>query len=336
MKAVTISQFGGPEVLEVRDMPEPVAGPGEILVNVAAAGVNQADMTARAGRYLERTPVPGVHFYPLKTFPGVLGVELAGTVAALGPGVTKWKVGDRVCGIGATGAYAGQARMMDWAAMPVPDGISLVEAASVPIAFLTVWIAFRELADVRRGDTVLIQAVGAGVGQAAVQFTHLLGARVLGTEISDEKLEKAAKIGLDAGCNALKQDFVAWVQEQTGGVGVDAIIDTLGAAVFNQNLAAMAKEGRLVCLSTATGAEPTIELGRIIGNHLRVFGMSTAAMMTPDRIRRFSREVLSVMPGQLRPVIDRVFPLEEAAEAHRYLAGANHFGKIVLTTGSEG
>jgi NADPH:quinone reductase-like Zn-dependent oxidoreductase len=334
VKAVTISRFGGPEVLEIGEVEEPVAGPGEILVDVAAAGVNQADMTARAGRYLERTPVPGVHFYPLKTFPGVLGVELSGTVAALGPGVTQWKIGDRVCGIGATGAYAEKARMMAWAAMPVPEGISLVEAASIPIAFLTVWIAFRELADVRRGDTVLVQAVGAGVGQAAVQFTHLLGARVLGTEISDEKLEKAAGIGLDAGCNAARQDFVAWVMEQTNGVGVDAIIDTLGAAVFNQNLAALSKEGRLVCLSTATGAEPTIELGRIIGNHLKVYGMSTAAMMTPDRIRRFSREVLSVMPGQLRPVIDSTYSLSDAADAHRYLAGAAHFGKIVLTTGA--
>ncbi|GIW10014.1 MAG: zinc-binding dehydrogenase [Chloroflexi bacterium] len=330
MRAIVIDQYGEPEVMRWGEVPTPEPAPGEILVRVQAAGVNQADLTARAGRYPERLPVPGIYFYPLRTLPAVVGIEAAGVVAALGPGARGWQVGDRVCGFTGSGAYAEYATMLDWVALPIPEGMSFVEGAAIPVAFLTAWLALCELMNVRRGETLLVHAVGAGVGQAMVQLGVLLGARVIGTEAVDEKLERAAALGLAAGCNARQQDFVAWALEQTGGRGVDALVDTLGGPVFAASLRALALNGRLVPLSTSLGGTPEIELGQIIGKHLKVFGMSAAAMLSPDRIARFRREVLSALPTLLRPVVDRVFPIEQAAAAHRYLAGATHFGKVVL------
>ena len=331
MKAVLIDRYGGPEELRWGEAERPSPAPGEILVRVRAAGVNQADLTARANRYPERTPVPGIYFYPLRSLPAIPGIEIAGEVAELGLGVTRWKVGDRVCGISGSGGYAEYARMLEWVAMPIPDGLDFVAGAAIPVAFLTAWLAICELMNVRRGETLLVHAVGAGVGQAMVQLGTLLGARVIGTEIAAEKLERAAALGLAAGCNSREQDFVAWALDQTAGRGVDAVVDTLGGAVFAGSLRALALNGRIVPLSTTLGATPEIELGQIIGKHLSVFGMSMAAVLTPDRIARFRREVLSAVPSLLRPVVDRSFPMADAAESHRYLAAGAHFGKIVLT-----
>jgi NADPH:quinone reductase-like Zn-dependent oxidoreductase len=164
-----------------------------------------------------------------------------------------------------------------------------------------------------------------------VQLGTLIGARVIGTEIAPEKLERAAALGLAAGCNTREHDFIAWAIDQTGGRGVDAVVDTLGGPVFAGSLRALAMNGRIVPLSTTLGGTPEIELGQIIGKHVSVFGMSTAAMLTPDRITRFRREVLSAFPAQLTPIVDRTFPMADAAESHRYLAAGAHFGKIVLT-----
>ncbi|MFN8533590.1 MAG: zinc-binding dehydrogenase [Dehalococcoidia bacterium] len=330
MKAVLVDRYGGPEVMRWGEVERPEAGPGEVLVRVFAAGVNQADLTARANRYPERTPVPGIYFYPFRSLPAVPGIEAAGTVEAVGPGVTRWKVGDRICGITGTGAYAEYARMLDWVAMPIPEGVDFVQAASIPVAFLTAWLAICELMRVRRGETLLIHAVGAGVGQAMVQLGTLIGARVLGTEIAQDKLERAATLGMVAGCNSRDQDFVAWVLDQTGGRGVDAIVDTLGGPVFAGSLRALALNGRVVPLSVTLGPTPEIELGQIIGKHLTVSGMSMAAVLTPDRIRRFTQEVLSTIPALLQPVVDRAFPVSDAPESHRYLAAGAHFGKVVL------
>lgn len=331
MKAVLIDQYGGPEVMRWGDAERPTPGPGEILVRVRAAGVNQADLTARANRYPERTPVPGIYFYPFRSLPAIPGIEVAGEVVERGPGVTRWSLGDRVCGISGTGGYAEYARMLEWVAMPVPDGLDFVAGAAIPVAFLTAWLAICELMNVRRGETLLVHAVGAGVGQAMVQLGALVGARVIGTEIAPEKLERAKALGLSAGCNSREEDFVAWAVRETDGRGVDAVVDTLGGPVFAGSLRALALNGRIVPLSTTLGATSEVELGQIIGKHLAVFGMSTAAMLTPDRIRRFGREVLSAIPSVLTPVVDRVFAMDEAAEAHRYLAAGRHFGKVVLS-----
>lgn len=330
MKAVLIDQYGGPEVMRWGEASAPEPGPGEVLVRVHAAGVNQADMTARANRYPARTAVPGIYFYPFRSLPAIPGIEIAGVVESLGEGVTRWQPGDRVCGISGTGAYAEYARMLEWVAMPIPEGIGFVEAASIPVAFLTAWIAISELMNVRRGETLLIHAVGAGVGQAMVQFGALIGAWVLGTEIAADKLERAAALGMQAGCDSRTTDFVAWAMEQTGGRGVDAIVDTLGGPVFAANLRALALHGRMVPLSTSLGPASEIEIGQIIGKYLRIFGMSTAAVLSPGRIRRFTGEVLTAMPSLLKPVVDRTFPMADAPDAHRYLAAGQHFGKVVL------
>ncbi|MCS6801145.1 MAG: NAD(P)H-quinone oxidoreductase [Chloroflexota bacterium] len=331
MKAVVIEQYGGPEVMRWGDADRPSLGAGEILVRVRAAGVNQADLTARANRYPERTPVPGIYFYPFRSLPAIPGIEIAGEVVELGPGVTRWNIGDRVCGIAGSGGYAEYARMLDWVAMPIPAGLDFVAGAAIPVAFLTSWLALSELINLRRGETLLVHAVGAGVGQALVQLGKLIGARVIGTEIVAEKIARAKALGLDAGCNSREEDFVAWALRETEGRGVDAVVDTLGGPVFAASLRALALNGRIVPLSTTLGATPEIELGQLIGKHLAVFGMSTAAMLTPDRVRRFQREVLSAFPALLTPVVDRTFPMAEAAEAHRYLAAGAHFGKVVLT-----
>jgi putative PIG3 family NAD(P)H quinone oxidoreductase len=243
MRAVIASAAGGPEVLTVVELPDPVPGPGEVVLEVAAAGLNRADLMQRMGFY---PPPPGAS--------DVLGMECSGTVAAVGPDVTGWSVGDRACALLAAGGYASQVAVPAGQVMPVPDGVDLVTAAALPEATATVWSNVYMVAGLQPGETILVQGGAGGIGTTAIQLASQLGSRVLTTAGTPEKLALCASLGADVTINYREQDFVEVVRESTDGGGADVILDNMGAKYLSRNLDALAIEGRLS--SSACRAAP--------------------------------------------------------------------------------
>ncbi|HEX6587807.1 MAG TPA: NAD(P)H-quinone oxidoreductase [Longimicrobiales bacterium] len=329
MKVVVIDSFGGPEVLRVADRPAPEPGAREVLVRVAAAGVNRADLLQRRGHY----PAP----------PGVAadvpGLEFAGVVDATGDGVTRWRVGDRVMGLLGGGAYAELVVAHEDEIVRVPEGMALVDAGAVPEAFITAHDALFTRLGVRARERVLIHAVGSGVGTAALQLALAAGARVIGTSRTADKLERARCLGLDAGIHG----GAHWpddVMEATGTAGVDAIVDLVGAAYFDGNLRVLAPLGRIVLVGTPSGVKAELDLGRVMRTRATIVGTVLRARAHAEKVdatRAFERDVMPLLAsGRVRPIVDRVFPLARAADAHRYVEANASFGKVVLTTGFGG
>jgi putative PIG3 family NAD(P)H quinone oxidoreductase len=328
MRAVLITGPGGPEVLEVRESPRPAApGGNQVLVRVRAAGVNRADILQRMGHY---PPPPG---HPTD----IPGMEFAGEVASVGESVRRWSPGQRVYGLTGGGAYAEFVVVPEDHLAAVPSPLDWEAAAAVPEAFITAHDALFTQADLRIGESVLIHAAGSGVGLAAVQLARAAGAMVIGTSRTPDKLSRARALGLDVAVVPGDDlgDFVARVLKVTGAEGASVILDLVGAGYMEANLKAAAPKGRLVLVSTASGAKAGINLGTVMSKRLRIFGTVLRARSNEEKAtatRLFAEQVGPLLArGIVRPIIDSIFTLDQVAEAHRRVESNETFGKVVLS-----
>ncbi len=327
MRAAVVSEPGGPEVFSIEQVPDPTPGPDEVLVAVAASALNRADLMQRMGHY------PG----PPGTRDDIPGLEMAGTVEAVGERVTGWQPGDRAMALLGGGGYASMVAVHERMLMPVPDALTLEEAASLPEVFLTAFDAMILQCELRAGETFLVHAAGSGVGTAAIQIAAAQSCRVFGTAGSAEKLEQAAALGLDVGINYHDQDFAEVVRDETDGRGVNVLLDLVGGPYWEQNLAALAVRGRMVIVGTMGGPRVEANLGALMGKRLRVHGTVLRARPLEEKATLVQAFVARVLPliaaGTIRPVVDRVFELDDVSEAHRYMETNANFGKIVLRVG---
>lgn len=326
MRCVEIVQPGGPEVLRLTERPDPVPGSGEVLIEVAAAGVNRPDVLQRMGAY---PPPPGASDLP--------GLEVAGRVAAVGAGVTAWRPGDTVCALVGGGGYASRCVAPALQCLPVPAGLDLVEAAAMPETFFTVWTNVFERGALRAGETALFHGGTSGIGTTAIQLAVARGARVLATAGTDDKCQACVALGAEYAINYRTTDFVAAVQAHTKGRGVDLILDIMGGSYVTRNLAALAIDGRLVQIGIMEGeSKATVDLWRIMARRLTVTGSTLRARSVEEKGRiadALRREVWPLVEaGTVKPLIAARFPLAEAAAAHRLMESNVHIGKIVLLT----
>jgi len=327
MKAIVVSSPGGPEALTMVDRPPPEPGPGELLVRVGATAVNRADVLQRQGRY---PPPEGVT--------DILGLEMAGEVERFGHGVTGWTPGDPVCAVLPGGGYAERVVIPAEVAMPLPPGLGFVEAAAVPEVFTTAWDNLVNRGRLAAGETALVHGGSSGVGTAAIQIARLRSARVLVTAGSAAKLEACRALGADAGIDyRVREDFDASVRELTGGRGVDVVLDIVGGAYLGRNLRCLAPEGRLIVIGLMGGAKAELDLGLMLSGRLSIGASTLRARPVAAKAALADELVRLLWPafgdGTLRPVIDRVLPLERVAEAHAAMEASDHVGKIVLTMG---
>jgi putative PIG3 family NAD(P)H quinone oxidoreductase len=329
MRAVVITRPGGPEVLEVRDVPVPAAGEHDVRVRVHASALNRADLLQRLGRYPAPNDVPR----------DIPGLEFAGEVESAGPGVTRWRAGDRICGIIGGGAQAEYVVAHEAAVAAVPARLNWAEAASIPEAFITAHDTLVTQAGLQPGESLLIHAVGSGVGLAAAQIARARGATVFGTTRTVDKLERARAFGVDDGVvpGPGLEGLAAFAAKVTGGRGVDVILDLVGGAYVTAGIELLALKGRLMVVGTVAGTQAMIDLRRVLGRRLTIRGTVLRARPLPEKIEvteAFARDVLPMVEdGRLRPVIDRVFPVDEIAAAHRHLESNATFGKVVLEFG---
>ena len=327
MRAAVITSPGGPEVFEIQEVDDPQPGPDDLLVEIKATALNRADLAQRVGRY---SGPPG-------TRDDVPGLEMAGVVAVVGQRVTDFKAGDRVFGLLGGGGYAERVVTHRGMAVHIPDNLDFVQAGSMPEVFLTAYDALFNHCELKMGEKVLIHAVGSGVGVAAVQLARSAGAVTYGTAGSAEKLKKAADLGLDVWINYREEDFAKVIQEKTGGQGVQVILDVIGADYWDRNIASMAVKGRMVLVGTMSGSKVETNIGALMPRRLRVHGTVLRVRSLEEKIEvtnQFKRHVLPlIVQGKVRPVVDRVFPLEQVADAHRYMESNANFGKIVLSVG---
>ncbi len=325
MKAVYISRPGGPEVLEVREVPAPVPGPGEVLIDVVAAGMNRADVQQRRGYY---PPPPGASEVP--------GLEVSGRIAGFGPGVNKpFSLGDKVLALLAGGGYAQQVAVAAEQVLRIPDGVDLVTAASLPEVAATVYSNLIMTAQLQPGETVLIHGATGGIGTMAIQLAKAWGAHVATTAGSDEKVGTAkAFLGADIAINYKEEDFPESLRAQNGGNGADVILDVVGAKYLAQNVDALADYGRLVVIGLQGGAKGELDLGQLLQKRAAVIATALRPRPVQEKgvIMNAVRE--SVWPlvtdGRIRPLVDKTFPLDQVQEAHEYFDGGDHVGKILL------
>lgn len=319
MKAVCVPEFGEPEVMRVEDLPEPRPGPGELLLRVRAVGVNFADHLIRLGAYPSGEP------------PIVPGLEAAGEVAAVGEGVVGFEPGQRVIAW-CRRAYAELVVAPAYAVCPIPSGLSFEQAAAIPVVFGTAWHGLVTLARVRAGERVLVHAAGSGVGSAAVQVAHQLGAWVIASAGQDWKLERARALGATEVVNYATQDLAVEVKRLSGGEGVDVVLEGVGKATFPGSVRSLARGGRLVIYGSPSGPRVELDTREAISRNLTFFGMSiTTSPRFPETIQDFASRALPWFEqGRLQAVIDTVYPLAEAAQAHRRLMERSQFGKLVL------
>jgi NADPH:quinone reductase len=321
MKAIVISRFGGPEVLELRDCPSPEPGRGEVRVRVAATAVNRADLLQRMGRYPAPADAPA----------DIPGLEFAGEVDGIGPGVSEVAIGDRVFGLAGGGTYAQQIVVPARTAVKIPPGLSFTDAAAVPEAFITAWDAAVTQAGLGAGETMLIHAVGSGVGTAAVQIARAIGARSIGTSRSPEKLDRARALGLDVSLAVVDGGFAPAV---AAAGPPDVVLELVGGSYLAEDVQCVAPRGRIVLVGLLGGGRAEMDLGLVLRRRLRITGTVLRARPLEEKIaavQTFARHVVPLLArGILRPVVDRVVPLAAAAEAHAYLASNQSFGKVVL------
>lgn len=323
MKAVTLKAFGGPEVLQVGEVPKPTPGAEQLLVRVRATALNRADTLQRKGAY---PPPPGES--------EILGLELAGEVESWGAAVAGVNAGQRVMALVGGGAYAEYCLVDKDMAMPIPQGWSFAQAAAVPEVFFTANETVFVLGNLQPGESLLCHAGGSGVGTAAIQMAHHVGAKVYFTAGSEDKIDRAMALGADAGINYKTQDFAEEIKRLTQGKGVDVIEDFLGASYFARNIASLNTYGRLVIVALMGGSKTEIDLSQIQRKRLAIFGTTLRARPLPEKrkvTRRFvERWLPPLVQGQLKPVIDSVYPMEKVSEAHRRMDSNENFGKIVL------
>jgi NADPH:quinone reductase len=324
MNVVEIAAPGGPEQLRPAIRPVPTPGEGEVLIRVAAAGVNRPDVMQRQGRY---PPPPGASELP--------GMEVAGEIAALGPKVSGWSVGDRVTALLPGGGYATCAVASAPLCLPVPEGMSMVEAAAIPETYFTVWTNLFVRGGLQAGETVLIHGGTSGIGTTAIQLASVWGARVFATAGSPEKVQACEQLGAAKGIDYHTQDFVEVVREQTGGQGVNVILDIVAGPYVARNMDAAAVEGRIVCISLLGGSRAEINMNKILMKRLTLTGSTLRSRTVAQKAEVAAGVSQHVWPilrsGRARPVIHATFPLAAASEAHRLMESSQHIGKIVLT-----
>ena len=325
MVCIEISTFGGPEVLRAAERPDPAPDHGEVLIRVAAAGVNRPDVMQRRGVY---PPPSGASDIP--------GLEVSGTVAGVGAGVTRWRPGDQVCALVAGGGYATLCVAPEAQCLPVPANMDLVAAAAIPETFFTVWSNVFERGGLRAGEQALFHGGASGIGTTAIQLASARGARVFATAGSDEKCRACEKLGAVQAINYRTTDFVEAIESLTGGRGVDLILDIVGGSYTARNLAALAMDGRLVQIGLMDGA-PTasVDLRRVLGRRLTITGSTLRPRTVGEKGRIAEALGTEVWPlieaGAVRPLIYRTFRLTDAAAAHALMESSAHIGKIVLT-----
>jgi putative PIG3 family NAD(P)H quinone oxidoreductase len=325
MRCVEISTPGGPEVLRPVERPDPVPCEREVLIAVEAAGVNRPDVLQRRGHY---PPPPGATDIP--------GLEVAGTVAAIGDDVRNWRIGDRVCALVSGGGYATLCVAPAPQCLPIPAGLDLIAAAAIPETFFTVWTNVFDRGHLQPGETALFHGGASGIGTTAIQLAVARGSRVFATAGSDEKCRACEALGADRSINYRTADFAAVVRDLTADRGVDLILDIIGADYFARNMAALAIDGRLVQIGLMGGrSTATVDLGDILRRRLTVTGSTLRPRTVEEKgaiADALRREVWPLLDaGRVKPVIYRTFPLEDAAAAHRLMESSEHVGKIVLT-----
>lgn len=326
MMAIDPESPGGPEVLVPVERPVPRPGAGEVLIRVAAAGVNRPDVIQRIGAY---APPPGA--------PSILGLELSGVVVAVGAGVDEALIGRKVCALVAGGGYAEYAVAPAGQCLPVPEVVTMIEAAAIPETLFTVWTNLFERAFAVEGDTVLVHGGTSGIGTMAIALANIFGLEIIVTVGSDEKTAAATRLGADHAINYRTEDFVARVKEITGGKGVAAVLDMVGGDYVPRNLKCLAEDGRHVSIAVQGGATATIPIFDIMRRRLTLTGSTLRPRdngfktLVAEELQRMVWPYVEA--GRLRPVLDRTYPLAEAAEAHRRMEAGEHVGKIVLTMG---
>ena len=325
MRAVVAREPGGPDVLELAEVPDPVAGPGEVVLEVAATAVNRADTLQRRGLY---PPPPGAS--------DVIGLECSGRVAELGEGVTEWSVGDEVCALLSGGGYAERVAVPAGQLLPVPGGVDLVTAASLPEVACTVWSNVFMVAGLQPGEWLLVHGGAGGIGSFAIQLATALGSRVATTAGSPEKRELCRALGADQVVDYRDQDFVEEVKAVTDGAGADVILDNMGAKYLGRNVSALATAGRLVVIGFQGGTKGELDLAALLAKRGAVIATSLRGRPTGEKAAICASVVEHVWPlvadGRIHTMVSATYPLAEAGAAHALMEAGEHTGKIVLTT----
>jgi putative PIG3 family NAD(P)H quinone oxidoreductase len=306
-------------------VPDPVCGPGEVIVDVVASAVNRADILQRRGKY----PTPG-------GAPAWPGLECSGTISEVGDGVSGWKAGDQVCALLSGGGYAERVAVPAGQLLQVPTGVDLVTAAALPEVFCTVWSNVVMTAGLGKGEVLLVHGGASGIGTAAIQVGRALGARVAVTAGSAAKLERCAELGAEILVNYHEQDFVEVVTEATGGHGADVVLDIMGGSYLARNVEVLALDGRITIIGTMGGRDAQVNLGDVMVKRARITGSLLRRRSLPGKAAVVAEVCGRVWPliesGTVKPVVDRVLPMPEAAEAHRVVEAGEHVGKVLLTT----
>ncbi len=323
MHAITISEFGPPEVLQWQEVPDPQVADDEVLIRVVASAVNRADLLQRQGFY---PPPPGAPPYP--------GLECSGVIEQVGAQVVGWSVGDECCALLSGGGYAEFVAVPAGQVMPLPSGIDVLTAAALPEVACTVWSNLIDTARLTAGETVLIHGGGSGIGTFGIQFAKALGARVAVTAGSPEKLERCAELGADILINYREQDFVEVIKAQANGA--DVILDNMGAEYLKRNISALAANGRIAVIGMQGGVKAELDLGQLMAVRGSVAATSLRARPAEDKARICAAVVETVWPlvsaGRITPIIDRYLPMAEAARAHQVVTDSEHIGKVLLQT----
>lgn len=326
MKAIVVDAPGDENVLKLGDVPAPALRPGSIRIATRAAGVNRGDLLQRQGMY---PPPPGAS--------DVIGLECAGEVVEVAEDVVGWKLGDRAMALLPGGGYAAEAVVDSGSAMPIPDGLSYVEGAALPEVMLTVYRNVWQLGELPPGGSVLVHGGGSGIGTATIQLVKAWKGTVIVTAGSAEKCQRCLDLGADAAANYREEDFAEVVQKVTESRGVDLVLDSIGAPYLEKNLASLALEGRLVLIGLMGGAKAEINLAglmlrrlHVVGSTLRALSETQKAGIVQGFLQTFGEELRA---GAVRPIVDSVFPLADAADAHRLMKASTHFGKIILEVG---
>jgi len=324
MTAIGIKTPGGPDMLVPEEREVPAPGAGEILVKVAAAGVNRPDVMQRQGLY----PPP-------KGAPDIPGLEIAGEVAAIGSGVKRWKLGDKVMALVIGGGYAQYCLAHESHALPIPATYAMTEAAAIPETFFTVWHNVFERGALKSGETFLVHGGSSGIGTTAIQLAKAFGARVITTAGSDDKCEACRKLGADIAINYKTEDFVAAIKDKTAGAGADVILDMVGGDYIERNYEAAAVEGRIVQIAFQGSPKANVDFRRIMLKRLHHTGSTLRSRSVADKGAIAAAIAQNVLPliaaGKVKPIMDSTFPLTEAAAAHARMESSAHIGKIVLT-----
>ena len=325
MKAIVITAPGGPDVLQRQERPLPVAGPREVLVKVSAAGVNRPDVYQRKGGYPPPKGAPG----------DIPGLEVAGTIVAIGDKTTHWKVGDKICALVSGGGYAEYCKIPQGQCLPVPGKLTFVEAASLPETFFTVWSNVFDRAKLRAGESLLVHGGSSGIGVTAIQMAAALGSKVYVTAGSDEKCKFCEELGATKAINYKTEDFSAVIHQLTDGQGVNVILDMIGGDYTAGNISSLAQEGRLVLINAMNGKDVQIDLAQVMRKRLTI----TGSMLRSREIefksaiaRSLEQHIWPLLAsGKIKSVVNAVFPAEEAAKAHSLMESSAHVGKIILS-----